>query len=95
MPPLRERPQDIPLIVGALFKESALAGRRFSDAAMKALGAYRLAGQRARIAERGDARAGAGRRRTWSRPMHSRPRCGVRRFRRHAELPDFDPAGAS
>jgi two-component system response regulator HupR/HoxA len=40
MPPLRERPQDIPLIVGALFKESALAGRRFSDAAMKALGAY-------------------------------------------------------
>ncbi len=40
MPSLRERPQDIPLIVGGLFKESALAGRRFSDAAMKALLAY-------------------------------------------------------
>ena len=52
MPSLRERPQDIPLIVGGLFKESALdgsrsdipirqsQGRRFSDAAMKTLLAY-------------------------------------------------------
>jgi DNA-binding response OmpR family regulator len=37
-----------------------------------------LAGQRARAAERGDARAGAGRLGSWSRPMPSRPRCGVR-----------------
>ncbi len=44
MPSLRERPQDIPLIVGGLFKESAAAGRRFSDAAMKALLAYRWPG---------------------------------------------------
>ncbi|MCM2308825.1 MAG: sigma-54 dependent transcriptional regulator [Sulfuritalea sp.] len=56
MPPLRERPQDIPLIVGAMFKESALAGsrseipgrqspgRRFSDEAMQALVAHRWPG---------------------------------------------------
>jgi len=40
MPCLRERPQDIPLIVGGLLKESAPAGRRFSTAAMKALLAH-------------------------------------------------------
>jgi transcriptional regulator with GAF, ATPase, and Fis domain len=44
MPSLRERPQDIPLIVGGLFKESALAGRRFSEAALKALLAHRWPG---------------------------------------------------
>ena len=44
MPCLRERPQDIPLIVGGLFKESALAGRRFSDAALKTLLAYHWPG---------------------------------------------------
>jgi two-component system response regulator HupR/HoxA len=56
MPCLRERPQDIPLIVGGLFKESALdgsrsdipirqsQGRRFSDAALKALLAYHWPG---------------------------------------------------
>jgi two-component system response regulator HupR/HoxA len=44
MPPLRDRPQDIALIVAALFKESALAGRRFSGAAMQALGAHRWPG---------------------------------------------------
>jgi two-component system response regulator HupR/HoxA len=56
LPPLRERPQDIPLIVAAMFKESALVGsrsdipdrqspgRRFSDGAMKALVAYRWPG---------------------------------------------------
>jgi two-component system response regulator HupR/HoxA len=44
MPPLRDRPQDIALIVGAMFKESALAGRRFSDAAMKTLMAHRWPG---------------------------------------------------
>jgi len=44
MPPLRERPQDIPLIVAAMFKESALAGRRFSAAAMETLMAHRWPG---------------------------------------------------
>ncbi len=68
MPSLRERPQDIPLIVADMFKKSALAGsqgeidgprrgtpvtqsegrqspgRRFSDAAMKCLMAYRWPG---------------------------------------------------
>ena len=44
MPTLRERPQDVPLIVGGLLKESALAGRRFSDAAMKAMRGYRWPG---------------------------------------------------
>ncbi|MDA8259159.1 MAG: sigma-54 dependent transcriptional regulator [Betaproteobacteria bacterium] len=44
MPPLRDRPQDIPAIVAAMFKESALAGRRFSDAAMRALVAHRWPG---------------------------------------------------
>jgi two-component system response regulator HupR/HoxA len=37
LPPLRERPQDIAPIVAGMFKKSALAGRRFSPAAMKAL----------------------------------------------------------
>ena len=37
LPPLRERPQDIAPIVAGMFKKSALAGRRFSDAAMRAL----------------------------------------------------------
>jgi two-component system response regulator HupR/HoxA len=44
MPSLRERPQDIPLIVGSMFKESALAGRRFSADAMKRLVTYRWPG---------------------------------------------------
>jgi two-component system response regulator HupR/HoxA len=44
MPSLRERPQDIPLIVGGLLKESAPAGRRFSEAALKALLAHRWPG---------------------------------------------------
>ncbi|MFA4968775.1 MAG: sigma-54 dependent transcriptional regulator [Sulfuritalea sp.] len=44
MPSLRERPQDIPLIVGNMFKESALAGRRFSAEAMKCLVAHRWPG---------------------------------------------------
>jgi two-component system response regulator HupR/HoxA len=44
MPALRERPQDIPLIVGAMFKESALAGRLFSADAMGCLVAYRWPG---------------------------------------------------
>ncbi len=44
MPALRERPQDIPLIVGGLLKESAAVGRRFSDAALKALLAHRWPG---------------------------------------------------
>ena len=53
MPALRERPQDIPLIVAAMFKAStnpkshcfaAANGRRFSAAAMKCLAAYRWPG---------------------------------------------------
>jgi two-component system response regulator HupR/HoxA len=44
MPALRERPQDIPLIVGGLLKESAPAGRRFSEAATRALLAYHWPG---------------------------------------------------
>jgi two-component system response regulator HupR/HoxA len=44
MPCLRERPQDIPLIVASMFKESALAGRRFSAEAMKFLVAYNWPG---------------------------------------------------
>jgi two-component system response regulator HupR/HoxA len=53
MPALRERPQDIPLIIGAMFKESAshqgtsfgaLAGRLFSAEAMRCLVAYRWPG---------------------------------------------------
>jgi two-component system response regulator HupR/HoxA len=44
MPSLRERPQDIPLIVAGMFKESALAGRRFSAEAMKCLVAHRWPG---------------------------------------------------
>ncbi|MDK9705339.1 MAG: sigma-54 dependent transcriptional regulator [Sulfuritalea sp.] len=44
MPSLRERPQDIPLIVGSMFKESALAGRRLSAEAMKCLVAHRWPG---------------------------------------------------
>ena len=40
IPSLRERPQDIPLIVAGMFKESALAARRFSDAAMRCLIAH-------------------------------------------------------
>ena len=44
MPSLRERPQDIPLIIADLFRESALAGRRFSAEAVKCLAAYRWPG---------------------------------------------------
>jgi two-component system response regulator HupR/HoxA len=44
MPSLRERPQDIPLIVAAMFKESAPAGRRFSAAAIKTLLAHHWPG---------------------------------------------------
>jgi len=56
MPPLRERAQDIALIIAAMFKESALdgsrsdspirqsQGRRFSDDAMRALLAHRWPG---------------------------------------------------
>jgi len=44
MPSLRERPQDIPLIVDSMFKKSALAGRRFSAEAMKCLVAHRWPG---------------------------------------------------
>lgn len=44
MPSLRERPQDIPLIVGSMFKKSALAGRRFSAEAMKCLLAHHWPG---------------------------------------------------
>jgi len=44
LPPLRERPQDIAPIVAAMFKESALAGRRFSGTAMEALLAHRWPG---------------------------------------------------
>ena len=44
MPSLRERPQDIPLIVAGMFKESTLAGRRFSAEAMKCLVAHRWPG---------------------------------------------------
>jgi two-component system response regulator HupR/HoxA len=33
MPPLRQRPEDVPLIVAELLKKSALAGRRFNAAA--------------------------------------------------------------
>ncbi|MCX7155104.1 MAG: sigma-54 dependent transcriptional regulator [Rhodocyclales bacterium] len=44
MPSLRERPQDIPLIIAGMFKESALAGRRFSAEAMKCLVAHRWPG---------------------------------------------------
>jgi two-component system response regulator HupR/HoxA len=44
MPSLRERPQDIPLIVADLFRESALAGRRFSAEAVKCLAGYRWPG---------------------------------------------------
>ena len=56
MPNLRERPQDIPLIVAGMFKESAFdgsqsdvpirqsPGRRFSDEAMKCLVAHRWPG---------------------------------------------------
>ena len=94
MPPLRERPQDIPLIVGALFKESALAGRRFSDAAMKALGAYAWPGnvrelqnevmRALALADADLVEADA-----FSPALRRAP------MRRHAELPDFDPAGAS
>ena len=44
MPALRERPQDIPLIVDALLRDSATAGRRFTPAAMQRLAAYRWPG---------------------------------------------------
>ncbi len=53
MPALRERPQDIPLIVASMFRESAnpkshchaaASGRQFSVAAMKCLAAYRWPG---------------------------------------------------
>jgi two-component system response regulator HupR/HoxA len=40
MPPLRERPQDIPLIVTALLQKSALTGRRFTPAAMERIVRY-------------------------------------------------------
>ena len=40
MPALRERRQDIPLIVGGLFKEAGLSGRRFAATAMKVLLAH-------------------------------------------------------
>ncbi len=40
MPSLRERPQDIPLIIASMFKESALARRKLSDEAMKCLIAH-------------------------------------------------------
>ncbi|MCF8178999.1 MAG: sigma-54 dependent transcriptional regulator [Sulfuritalea sp.] len=44
MPALRERPQDIPLIVADMFEKSALAGRHFSASAMKTLLAHRWPG---------------------------------------------------
>ncbi|MBK7022956.1 MAG: sigma-54-dependent Fis family transcriptional regulator [Sulfuritalea sp.] len=94
MPPLRERPQDIPLIVGALFKESAPAGRRFSDAALKALCAHDWPGnvrelqnevmRALALADSDPVEADA-----FSPALRRAP------WRRHAELPDFDPAGAS
>lgn len=44
MPPLRERPQDIPLLVAALVEKSALAGRQFSSAALELLLRHRWPG---------------------------------------------------
>ncbi len=44
MPALRERPQDIPLIVDALLRDSAPPGRRFTPVAMQRLAAYRWPG---------------------------------------------------
>jgi len=44
MPPLRERPRDIPLIVDALLGKSALAGRCFSPAATELLCRHRWPG---------------------------------------------------
>jgi two-component system, NtrC family, response regulator HupR/HoxA len=44
MPPLRERPQDLPPIVQHLLQKSAPAGRRFSPAAMQRLAKHRWPG---------------------------------------------------
>ncbi|MCF8150677.1 MAG: sigma-54 dependent transcriptional regulator [Burkholderiaceae bacterium] len=44
MPSLRERPQDIPLIIADMFEKSALAGRRFTAGAMSTLRAHRWPG---------------------------------------------------
>jgi two-component system response regulator HupR/HoxA len=44
MPPLRDRPQDIPLIVEALLKKSVLAGRRFGSLAQDKLRRHRWPG---------------------------------------------------
>jgi two-component system response regulator HupR/HoxA len=40
MPPLRERPQDVPLLVEALLQKSALAGRRFTASAIERMRGY-------------------------------------------------------
>jgi two-component system response regulator HupR/HoxA len=44
IPPLRERPQDVPLIVATLLQKSALAGRRFTAEAMQLLSRHRWPG---------------------------------------------------
>ncbi len=44
MPPLRERPQDIPLLVSAQLEKSALAGRHFSPEALALLMRHRWPG---------------------------------------------------
>ena len=60
IPPLRERPEDIPLLVEH-FAQRCPSQKRFSPEALAALGDVRLAGQRARAALRGRARGPAGR----------------------------------
>ncbi|WP_131110625.1 sigma-54-dependent transcriptional regulator [Sulfuricystis thermophila] len=44
LPPLRERPADIPLLVTALLQKSGVSGRRFSDAALELMCRYRWPG---------------------------------------------------
>jgi two-component system response regulator HupR/HoxA len=44
MPPLRERPQDVPALVDMLLQKSAPAGRRFSPAALDLLARHRWPG---------------------------------------------------
>ena len=76
LPPLRDRPDDVPMLVEHFLKEIADAEgtppRRVSPEVMRRFLSYPLAGQRARAAEHAGEHDGAGRRRNADRARSAR-----------------------